>query len=259
MISVVTINYNNSEGLKLTLDSLVNQTVSCSQLILVDGGSADGSMDVFSSYDLSNVSSVESISEPDGGLYDAMNKGLDRVVSDYVVFMNSGDCFADDHVLECVSLEIDRSCPDFIYGDYIEGTNEGFFYKAARNVLSNKKGMITSHQSMYFSKDMIKKNELKYQIQYLYAADYCFVSSFLCESKKNSYINKALCIFDASGVSNTNRYSALKENYKIRREVLKMGRVYCVTLYVAHYLHTTLKKKLPKVARWLRKSEPCNV
>ena len=87
-LSIITINYNNREGLKRTIESVVNQTFTDFEWILIDGGSTDGSKELIEQY--SNRFSYW-VSEPDNGIYNAMNKGLRAAKGDYLQFLNSGD------------------------------------------------------------------------------------------------------------------------------------------------------------------------
>ena len=111
-LSIITVNYNNREGLARTARSVVEQTFSDFEWIVVDGGSTDGSVGVIQEY---ADCIAWSVSEPDGGIYEAMNKGLDMASGEYVQFLNSGDSFIDQTVLERVFDDQDLS--DVNYGD----------------------------------------------------------------------------------------------------------------------------------------------
>ena len=88
--SIITINYNHIEGLKRTIDSVISQTSSNYEYIIIDGGSTDGSVNIIKEY---KEHLVYWISEKDNGVYHAMNKGVAQAQGDYCIFMNSGDCF----------------------------------------------------------------------------------------------------------------------------------------------------------------------
>lgn len=88
-ISIITINYNNIEGLKQTVESVLSQTYIDKEYIVIDGGSKDGAVDFLKSQNKITYW----VSEKDGGLYNAMNKGIRKLSGDYVIFMNSGDVF----------------------------------------------------------------------------------------------------------------------------------------------------------------------
>jgi glycosyltransferase involved in cell wall biosynthesis len=98
--SIITVNFNNKEGLRKTIESVIHQTFRDFEFIIIDGGSTDGSVDVLKEYD-SQINYW--VSEPDGGIYNAMNKGVAHAHGDYCIFMNSGDCFYNQTVLEQVN------------------------------------------------------------------------------------------------------------------------------------------------------------
>lgn len=157
-LSIITINYNNSEGLKRTLESVVNQTNKEFEHIIVDGGSSDGSVSVIKSYEeliITNRVNSETqypliswVSEKDKGIYNAMNKGIEiaagkRIVNsfnrselvedknkgneeNYVLMLNSGDYLVDEHVIERMTLELDGT--DIVQGNNIEDRN-GIVYR----------------------------------------------------------------------------------------------------------------------------------
>ena len=112
--SIITVNYNNKEGLRNTIESVIHQTYRDFEFIVIDGGSTDGSAEVLKEYD-SQITYW--VSEKDKGIYNAMNKGIAKATGDYLNFMNSGDCFYDEGVLSRVAhVESDA---DFIVGrDY---------------------------------------------------------------------------------------------------------------------------------------------
>ena len=111
-LSVITINFNNRDGLRKTIESVVNQTFKDFEYIIIDGGSTDGSVDVIKEY----ADRIDYwVSEPDKGIYNAMNKGIDVAKGEYCIFMNSGDCFYVNDVYENVFRELDGV--DIIIGD----------------------------------------------------------------------------------------------------------------------------------------------
>ena len=101
--SIITINYNNAEGLRRTIKSVVSQTFVDYEYVIIDGGSTDGSVDVIKEYE--NKISYW-VSEKDGGIYNAMNKGVKVAHGEYLIFMNSGDIFYSDSVLSDVRHHI---------------------------------------------------------------------------------------------------------------------------------------------------------
>lgn len=119
MISVITINYNNSTGLRKTIQSVIAQTYNNIEYIVIDGGSTDGSKSVIEEYE----KDIDFwVSEPDGGIYPAMNKGTSHAHGDYCIYMNSGDIFYSKDVLQKVvdsNPKEDIVCGDLCIGDNI--------------------------------------------------------------------------------------------------------------------------------------------
>lgn len=153
--SIITVNYNNKEGLRKTIESVIHQTYRDFEYIVIDGGSTDGSAEVLKEYD----KDIDYwVSEPDKGIYNAMNKGIAQAHGDYLNFMNSGDCFYDKNVLENLSRKGLSS--DIIVGrDYHfkESTQQGF-----ATILPSRVSMITfvhntlPHQSTFFKESYLK-------------------------------------------------------------------------------------------------------
>ena len=111
-LSVITVNYNNITGLKKTFESVFCQTNKEFEYIVIDGASVDGSVDEI----IAHKADIEYyVSEPDRGVYDAMNKGIKVATGDYCVFMNSGDCFYSDDVVEAALPLLDGT--DIVYGN----------------------------------------------------------------------------------------------------------------------------------------------
>ena len=222
-ISIVTISYNEKNSIEKTILSCVNQTYVNKEYIIIDGGSEDGTVDIIKNYkDHIDVF----VSEPDMGLYDAMNKGIKKSKGDYIIFVNSGDSLYNVNTLSSIFLEISNSNiePDFIYGDAVvkQFNSNKLHFKKARHYRFAWYGMFTNHQAMIYSLNIIKRNNLLFdQINYPISADYKFTIEFLTMTTKVKYVDNWLCIFDLNGVSSINKNQGLKEANKIRKEVLK--------------------------------------
>lgn len=114
-ISVVTVNYNNKLGLERTIQSVLSQDFNSKEFIVIDGASSDGSKSVIDVY---HNHFAFACSEKDHGVFNAMNKGIEKATGDYVIFMNSGDVFYDAHSLSKLAAGAEEG-PDFVYGDVI--------------------------------------------------------------------------------------------------------------------------------------------
>ena len=114
LISIVTVSYNAVKDIEKTILSVLNQTYPNIEYIIIDGGSTDGTLDIIKKYE-DKISYW--VSEPDKGIYDAMNKGTLKATGVWLNFMNAGDTFYNEHVLEKVFKDNDWSDADVIYGN----------------------------------------------------------------------------------------------------------------------------------------------
>ena len=105
-LTIITINYNNAPGLQKTMESVLAQTSKDFEYIVIDGASTDGSVEFLQSFKLSNFQTLNLISEPDSGIYNAMNKGIRMAKGEYLHFLNSGDWLVDAFVVENMLKEL---------------------------------------------------------------------------------------------------------------------------------------------------------
>ena len=211
LFSIVTITLNNLEGLQKTHKSLIAQTHHDYEWIVIDGGSDDGSLTY-----LETLDGVTFISEIDNGLYHAMNKGIQRANGTYLIFMNSGDYFAEPKVLQTIKEQTAKTSPDFIYGDALECLDGKKAYKKARHHSKIHQGMITHHQAMFYHHNLLQ--HLEYNQKYHIAADYDLTLKALKRAQKICYIGHPICVFESGGVSQKNVRLGRVEQFKIRRE-----------------------------------------
>jgi putative colanic acid biosynthesis glycosyltransferase len=147
-----------------------------------------------------------------------MNKGIKRSNGVYVIFMNAGDIFCDDDILERIQNEIDEPLPDLIYGDALEENEQGTqYYKTARSHRLIHKGLFTHHQAMFYKRDKIGK--MRFDLNYKYAGDYDFTARFLKKNPYAYYIEQPICIFESGGLSQTNAPQSRKEEFQIRKSL----------------------------------------
>lgn len=250
LFSIVTVCRNDLYGLELTFRSVASQSCDDYELIVVDGNSKDGTVDWLSNL---NFSRLRWITEPDKGIFDAMNKGIGMAKGRYLIFMNSFDEFAHGNVLKEISCSIKESRvePKLIYGDSIDvALDLKEYYKKARRPQDLWKGMFASHQAIIFKNN---KN-LLYPLRYKYASDYAYIALHLKEIPEEGilYLEQPLCKFKLGGCNETERYPAIKEDYLIRRDVIKIGVPKCMLLYVLHAIHTFLKRSFPGITRQIR-------
>lgn len=242
LFSIVTITRDNLDGLKRTECSLAAQSLRGFEWIVIDGDSNDGTKDYLATLD------VLAISEPDRGIYDAMNKGIDRAHGDYLLFLNAGDTLADADILATLARAA-SDAPDFIYGDALE-TNG--LYKKARDHAHIDWGMFTHHQAMLYRRERI--GALRYDPMLKIAADYGFTAAFLRAAQNIHYIPCAICVFEDGGVSQTNRRLGRREQFLIRMTDRKISPIKNIVIYGVQSASATLRERLPGVYFKIRKS-----
>jgi len=204
-LSIITINYNNCEGLKKTITSVKEQTYSNYEHIIIDGASTDKSIEVIEN---NKASFNYWVSEKDTGIYNAMNKGIKQASGKYLQFLNSGDVFTSSQALSNFINHPDLE-GDIIYGDYKFENGE----KIYPDHLTPYYFMRTSlpHQSTFFKKEVFKKMG-GYDETYRIVADRAFyLTCFLSEKFKFQHIEYPLTLFDLQGLSNDPVYKKQKE------------------------------------------------
>ena len=232
-ITVVTITYNAAAVLQRTLDSLLCQDYSHVEHVIVDGASKDQTVKMVEAYQTQVAALhpnwvVKLKSEPDGGLYDAMNKGLERTTGDYVVFMNAGDCFATSDVLSMVANAAAHDPhPAVVYGNTDIVDNEGrFLYKRHLQPpekltwKSFRQGMLVCHQSFYARTDIAKAN--KYDLKYRHSADvkWCIEIMKEAEKRKLALVNThaTLTRYLREGDTTVHHRASLMERFRVMGE-----------------------------------------
>jgi glycosyltransferase involved in cell wall biosynthesis len=215
-INVITVNYNNCAGLIKTVESVLGQSAFDSYIryIIVDGGSIDGSNEYLASVkDKLDVLIIEE----DEGVYYAMQKGISHTLDGYIIFLNSGDYFYDNHVIDSVISILLKSKVDLFYGTALYYNSRNKLIKWYPNDLSSAFYRIpASHQAIFVNSSLLKQYPLRKE-DLRVAADSDFI--MYCESRKvNFSFEKDLIvsIIEPNGLSNTERLKSLVELYRCR-------------------------------------------
>lgn len=204
--SVITICYNDLEGVKSTLESVLSQTYINYESIVIDGGSSDGTPEYLKKY--AGINNILWLSEPDTGIYNAMNKGIGLASGDWLIFMNSGDKFASSNVLEDVSAtSISRDInASLLYGDVIK-KGEILKAKEPREVLL-KGGLFACHQSMFF------RRNIKYDESFHIFGDFELVSRLFKDSPGDfHYLGFLISDYEADGLSSHISWRTRREKF----------------------------------------------
>ena len=210
--SVITINYNNCEGLRHTIESVTGQTFHDYEYIIIDGGSTDGSAEVIKEY----ADQIDYwVSEPDKGIYNAMNKGVIQAHGEYCIFMNSGDCFYDQNVLERVSGT--NSEDDIVIGKLRSNKDNKILFNPP---LSGKISMYylysatVPHQSSFIRTELLR--QFPYDEDLKIVSDWkFFVQAIIMNDCSVKYIDDYVATFDLEGVSTSNPDKMWKEKEKV--------------------------------------------
>lgn len=212
-LSVITIVFNNAKDIERTMRSVLNQNYPNIEYIVVDGASTDGTVAIIEKY-RNRLSKF--ISEPDQGIYDAMNKGLSLATGDYVLFMNSGD---EIYAYETVSDVFDTAASADIYYGETEMFNDQWQSLGQRrhcapenfNWKSFKYGMSVSHQAIYIKRSIVSD----FDLQYKYSADI----DWIIRAAKNasSIVNTHIYVakYLVGGISKKKHMASLKERFRI--------------------------------------------
>jgi glycosyltransferase involved in cell wall biosynthesis len=202
LLSIITVNRNNEIGLNKTFRSIIEQTQKNYELIVIDGNSTDKSIDIIKQY-YENITYW--ISEPDEGVYCAMNKGITKAKGEYCFFLNSGDYFANDSVLKNVFRN--EPTADVIYGNLIvisENKVSGIIKGKEHNTFLDIYSSQIKHQSSFIKRDLFAKFGL-YDESLKISADWAFfIKSIGLNSASLKYVDIDIACFDNNGLSNNN-------------------------------------------------------
>jgi glycosyltransferase involved in cell wall biosynthesis len=215
ILSVITIVYNNVSDIERTMLSVLNQTHTPIEYIIIDGLSNDGTLDVIKKYE-SRIAKL--ISERDEGIYDAMNKGLQAATGDYVIFMNSADEFYDaDTVVAVFAAAPDA---DIYYGEteMINAAGESLGqrrHKAPEQFTWRgfNLGMSISHQAIYIKRSLIEPYDRKYAL----SADIDWIIRAAKKAKKIVNVHRYVAKYMVGGISKKKHRQSLAERFDIMK------------------------------------------
>jgi glycosyltransferase involved in cell wall biosynthesis len=250
-LSIITVNLNNVNGLRKTIESVINQTFSDFEYIIIDGGSTDGSVAVIKEY-AGKLSYW--ITDPDTGIFNAMNKGIKQAKGDYLQFLNSGDWFMDETILQ-KSFSFDHN-EDILYGDanqvYENGTVElhctgmeeeitlAYFYKHT-----------LSHQAAFFRKELFISG--LYDENFKIVSDWkFFIDRIILKNCSLKKIDLVIVNFDMSGVGSQSESNLHKyEREKVIAQLVP-DRIAKDYYKLVHFLDSPLLEYMPYLNKTTR-------
>ena len=214
--SIITVTYNAASVLEDTIQSVITQTYKNVEYIIIDGDSSDRTLEIANKYK-EHIHRI--ISEPDKGLYDAMNKGISIATGDYLCFLNAGDELHEDDTLQLMVHSITgRDLPDVIYGETAIVDEEGHFLRMRRlsapeelNWESFKKGMLVCHQAFFARRTLAPMYDLKYR----FSADFDWCIKIMKKSTILHNTHLTLIDYLNDGLTTHNHKASLKERFYI--------------------------------------------
>lgn len=215
--SIITVTYNAESTVESTLNSVAEQTCDDYEHLIIDGASTDRTLEIVEA--AKGKARRKVISEPDGGLYDAMNKGISHASGRFLIFLNSGDRFHSADTLKIIKEAIENNPDaDIIYGQTDLVDSEGRFiakrHLDAPSTLTLKdfsRGMVVCHQAFVVNKEIAPFFSLKYR----FSADYEWCILCLQHSRKNVYTGCVLIDYLVEGLSTKHRSKSLRERFTI--------------------------------------------
>lgn len=208
-ISVVTVCYNAVSEIEETMLSVLNQTYPGVEYIVIDGGSTDGTVDIIKKY---ADRLAFWISEPDKGIFDAMNKGALHATGEYINYMNAGDRFFDQNVITDVIETLPTPVqPDVVYGDWLEKYPDGYVISHAK-IENLKFTMALCHQAIFVKTSIMRSRP--FDLTFKFAADFNLLYQLFIENFNFHNSKKYVAIYDHSGQSSSqNNKSALYREF----------------------------------------------
>lgn len=218
-ISIITVVLNDLDGLKRTHRSVFEQSNKNFEWIVRDGGSDGRTIDFL----LSLGDAVKWVSEPDRGIYDAMNRGVSMSVGEYVVFMNAGDTFCDSETLASVSsyLLAEHRGADVLFGGAMlsfSGWGRTVYRPPRLVEASLWHGLPANHQATYYRRSLL--SQTPYDLKYSLCGDYYLAATLMRSGASAAYLDEPLAIFEVGGQSYKRVGQLFAEPYRIQRDVL---------------------------------------
>lgn len=228
ILSIISINRNNAEGLEKTMKSVASQSFKDFEYIVIDGASTDNSFDVIQKH-VSEYAHLKWVSEPDKGIYNAMNKGLHMATGKYVQILNSGDVLASPDVVEKMLKALDeKGNPDILYGNMIKAFADGSYvrdrgYAGEAPTMYDFIRSTLNHDPVYIRKSLF--DEFGYYREDLpITADWrWYVEAIPFGGVVPVYVDIDVTIFDMNGISETQIERREKERDEELRRILPVG------------------------------------
>ena len=209
-ISVVTVVRNAVDALRSTVESVVAQTYDNIEYVIIDGASTDGTVDYVKKL---GTRVDKFVSEPDKGIYDAMNKGIDASTGDFLIFMNAGDVFYSTETVSKIFEGNEYSEFGVVYGDVAKMASDGVAVVKRAGEPRNSHRMFFCHQSAFYRREELVKE--KFDISHRMSADIHQVKRLYKKGVRFIRVDVPVAIFDTGGISNVRRSDGLRDNISV--------------------------------------------
>lgn len=239
-ISIVTVCYNASVSIEDTIRSVIGQTYSNIEYIIIDGGSTDNTIDIIKKYQ-DKISFW--VSEPDNGIYNAMNKGIKIATGQWINFMNAGDYFYDNYVLE--NIFVNKYDADIIYGAVERRYSRGAVVESPLSIDEICNRMVFCHQSAFVSLSLMKLN--LFDESYRIISDYVFLLKEYREGAVFIEIPYVVASYDCNGISSSTNLRDYWNQKKELRRLLNRNLLEDYLECMLYLLTRIIKKILPNI------------
>ena len=226
ILTIITINRNNAAGLEKTMRSVASQIGGDFEYVVIDGASTDGSVEVIRSFEATFGERMKWISEPDKGIYNAMNKGIGMATGDYLQFLNSGDSLvSDDVTMRMTEALKSKDYPSILYGNMLKDIPGG---KAMRDrCFAGREisflGFFTgslNHSSAYIRRSLFHRYGM-YDEGFKIVSDWkWFLQAIILGGEKPVYVDVDVTLFDMNGISEKNKALDKTERRRVLNELI---------------------------------------
>lgn len=238
-ISIITVTYNSARTLSRAIRSVVRQTYQDIEYIIVDGESADSTLHIIKDF-AARYPQIRYISEPDNGIYDAINKGIQMATGDVIGLLNSDDELVHKDTIEHIVQRMQQTEADILYGDLVYCRYEAIEHNPPRVIRQWKSnafcesdmrwGWMPAHPTMYCRREVFDRVGL-YRTDFRISADYEFIQrAFSVKEYKKEYLPEVLVRMEVGGVSNRDMRAMLIKTHEDIRAMRLHGRVPLLTL-----------------------------
>lgn len=243
-ISVVTVCFNAEKEIEKTVASVLSQNYDNYNYYIIDGNSTDKTLEIVETVSANYLFKPVIISEPDKGIYNAMNKATDLIDGEWIIFMNAGDQFYDDDVLRDFSLSDNKA--DFVYGDSCYINQGGSFMVKAGEIGQIRDKMPFCHQAIFNKTEVLRK--LRFDESYRICADYdCYQRAFK-EGVSFEHISVCVCRYEEGGASAKawGRFNREIRDIQIKNGITKLPRIKYIARSIRGGIGRLFRKCIPE-------------